>query len=211
MRLGTYHLGGNVPAEIEVANDDLQPGDEVVATRYGTSQFKECDLGIVEGWKAGFGAYPYGRSTERAPITVRGDRFVMKVLRWGPLQIVGFNAVLIGDLVLGFWTKKEFEEEDWCPWGSGPERALGWVCQKKTGLLVMAGDHTPDPEQNFMFDEKVATAANTFQVLVRRGLPAVKPAAKADDPFPHDCLYCGRKAYISALSVEHKDGRGCRG
>lgn len=27
--------------------------------------------------------------------------------------------------------------------------------------------------------------------------------------FPHRCPYCARVAYVSALSVEHADGRGC--
>lgn len=33
-----------------------------------------------------------------------------------------------------------------------------------------------------------------------------------DDRFPHDCPFCGKKAYIGAgyHGVEHADGKGCR-
>lgn len=74
------------------------------------------------------------------------------------------------------------------------------------GVLVDAGveyfNHEGDSQglgmRNWKFYER-------FWIRAR----VAGTSVKLDNRFPHDCPYCRRRAYVSALSVEHADGRGC--
>lgn len=212
MKYGVELLGPHIPPLIEVGNDDLRPGDLPVETFMRSSgSWVKSDNGIIEGWKPwparnGLASvYPYGRPTSRAPLTSLGDGYRFRVARFGQLATVRSVDALPGDIVFGFWLEKEPDEENWYGWLSGPEQAMGW--EVKNGQEVMVGERHVGGKGGFMFDR----LSSTLLLVRRAGAAATGLKAASDDPFPHRCLYCGRKAYVSALSVEHADGRSCNG